>query len=449
MRTITSPRDLAAELITHTRWSADRLATHQHDRLQSLLRHAVAVSPFYRRRLGSDVSGARLQDLPTLTKAQLMAHFDEIVTDPRLRHAALQAHLAGPAATEPLHDHLVLSTSGSTGEPGIFVYSREEFAPWVAALLRTMALFGVTPGMRMAGLGSPSGMHISRHLVAGLLAGQAATGPRTSAATPMPELVDVFNAYRPEVLVGYASVLAVLADEQLAGRLRMAPRVVAYAGEVLTGEMRALIREAWGIEPFSMYSTTEAGMLASGCPAGVGMHMWEDLALIEVVDEDDRPVPPGVPGHRVLLTNLVNRTQPLIRYEITDLVTLADGADPTGSPFRRIVDISGRSDDIAHLPARAGGTIAVTPNQLRAPVATVPGVRQYQIIVAPDQLRIAVVLRADAHPDTPQRVQAALHCALLDVGVAVPPITVTPVDSIAREPTPAAKFKTVKVACGT
>jgi phenylacetate-CoA ligase len=441
-----SPRDLAAELITHTRWSADQLAAHQQERLQALLRHAITVSPFYRRRFGSDLTGARLEELPTLSKTELMAHFDEIVTDPRLRRSAVQTHLAGPAATEPLHDHLVLSTSGSTGEPASFVCTREELAPWTAALMRTMTLFGVAPGMRMAGLGSPSGMHISRHLVAGLLAGQAAAGPRTSAATPIPEVVEAFNAYRPDAVLGYTSLLALVADEQLAGRLHIAPRVVAYAGEVLTSEMRARIREAWGIEPVSMYSTTEAGMLASGCPADVGMHLWEDLSLVEVVDEHDRPVPPGAQGHHILLTNLVNRTQPLIRYEITDLVTLAVGPDPAGTPFRRIADIGGRSDDIAHLPALAGGAVAVLPNHLRAPVATVPGLRQYQIIAGADHVRIAVVLRNDAHPDTPRRVQAALHCALLDAGVAPPPITVTPIEGIPREPGPSGKFKTVKVA---
>ena len=443
-RRTATPHDIVGELLAHTRWSAEQLAAYQRNRLDALLRHAVVVSPYYRRTLGADVAGASLEELPTLSKATLMAHFDEIVADPRLRRATVQAHLAGPAATEPLHGFLVLSTSGSTGEPGIFVMSREELAPWVAALMRAMRLFGVTPGMRMAGLGSPSGMHISRHLVAGLLAGQSASGPRTSAATPMPEVVAAFNAYQPEVIPGYTSVLALLAEEQLAGRLRIAPRVIAYAGEVLTPDMRERIHDAWGIEPVSLYSTTEAAILASG-PAD-GMHLWEDLAIVEIVDADNQPVPGGATGHRVLVTNLVNCTQPLIRYEISDLVTLAHGPDPGGTPFRRITEVSGRNDDIVQMPAQAGGTITVLPKQLRAPVATVPGLRQYQVMVAPDHLRIAVVLRAGAPVDTPQRIQAAVHCALLDIGVAVPPITVVPVDGIEREPAPSAKFKTVKVA---
>src|SRR5438067_3590584 len=99
------PRELVGELMAHTRWSADQLAAHQRTRLDALLRHAAQASPFYRRCLGADPVGAPLAELPTLSKAALMAHFGEIVTDPRLRHADLQAHLAGPGAADRLHDH--------------------------------------------------------------------------------------------------------------------------------------------------------------------------------------------------------------------------------------------------------------------------------------------------------------------------------------------------------
>jgi phenylacetate-coenzyme A ligase PaaK-like adenylate-forming protein len=180
------PRQLVGELMARTRWSTDRLEAHQRDRLDALLRHAVTVSPFHRRRLGADPTGAPLAELPTMSKADLMAYFDEIVADPRLRRDALRAHLDGPTGDQPLHGRLVFSTAGSTGEPGIFVTTPEDFAPWVAALMRTMTLFGVTPGMRIGGLGSGSGRHISRHLVAGLLQSAATPGPRTSVDLPLP-----------------------------------------------------------------------------------------------------------------------------------------------------------------------------------------------------------------------------------------------------------------------
>jgi phenylacetate-coenzyme A ligase PaaK-like adenylate-forming protein len=119
--------------------------------------------------------------------------------------------------------------------------------------------------------------------------------------------------------------------------------------------MRARIRDAWRTEPHEFYATTEATVLASTSPRRIGLHLWEDLALVEVVDAADRPVPPGVPGHKVLVTNLVNRIRPLIRYEISDSVTVAGGVDPAGWPFRRLAAVEGRSDDIIELAATGGG----------------------------------------------------------------------------------------------
>lgn len=438
------PGELAGRLMARTSWSAEQLARHQRIQLDGLLRHATKVSPFYRRRLGSDPTGAELSELPVLSKEDLTAHHDEIVADRALRHSALVDHLAGPSRGERLAGHLVFSTSGSTGEPAVFVTTPADFAPLVAGLLRSMALLGVRPGMRIAALGSGSGMHISRHMVDGLLAGAPSDAPRTSASMPIEQIVAAFNQYQPEVIPGHPSVLALAAHEQLAGRLRISPRILVYTGEVLTDDMRETILAAWGVEPAALYATTEAGVLASGHPRGAGLHIWEDLTLVEVLDATGLPVAPGVAGRRVLLTNLVNRTQPLIRYEITDLVTLAAGPDPTGTPFRRIAALTGRSDDIVVLPTAAGDTIALDPARLRAPVATVPGIRQYQILAGPRGIRIVVVLTPQAPADTPRRLQAAMCSALVEAGAAPPPITVTTVESIAAEPGHAAKFATVK-----
>jgi phenylacetate-CoA ligase len=89
---------------------------------------------------------------------------------------------------------------------------------------------------RCCGLGSGSTRHVSRHFVAGLLGGRSTNSPRTSAETPLAEIVAAFNAYQPEVVLGYPSLIALVAREQLGGRLRIA-RIVAYAGEVLTADV--------------------------------------------------------------------------------------------------------------------------------------------------------------------------------------------------------------------
>lgn len=445
--TTPDPRTLAGELLQRTSWSTAELAAHQSRQLAALLRHAVAASPYYRRVLGPDAAHAPLAQLPTLSKATLMAHFDEIVTDPRLHRSRLEEHLSGPRAGELLDGYRVLCTAGSTGRSGIFVYSAEEFAPGVAAMLRTMTLFGVTPAMRVGGMGAAHPVHISRHLIAGVAgasAGPPSSAPRTSAADPLPKLVEAFNTSQPDVLVGYPSMHSLLAEEQLAGRLHITPRVVVYSGEVITEDMRARISAAWGLAPHGLYSSTEVAMIASSCPAQVGLHLWEDLVLVEVVDERDQPVPPGVPGHKILITNLLTRTQPLIRYEISDSVTLAEGPNPTGWPFRRITAVEGRSDDILDLPAAGGGTVAVHPLHLRAPFTGFPEVVQYQVVHDDHGLRVSIVLRPGAAADTPQRIHSALASRLRTAGALPPPIIVTPVTGIDRGTNHAAKFAIIK-----
>jgi phenylacetate-CoA ligase len=444
---------LVRELSAHDHWSSAQLREHQQARLRELLRHAVTTSPYYRQVLGTDVtySDVPLTQLPTLSKATLMERYDEIVTDPRLKLADLEAHIAGPKASMPfLGEYRVLSTSGSTGLQGIFVYSDSDFMPWIAACIRMMSVLGVTPAMRLIGFGAPGAPHLSQHMQAGVMADRLVERPSLSCATPLPEMVQKLNAYQPEALLTYASIASLLAEEQLQGRLRIAPRIVGHTGEVLAEDMRHRIREAWGVESEGVYAATEAPAIASGSPEHVGMHLWEDHLIVEAVDERGQPVPPGVPSHKILVTNLVNRTQPLIRYELSDSIIVDDSPNPTGRPFRRIVRVEGRSDDILRLPAPGGRTVAVHPLRLRAPFTAFPDVQIYQIVHDGAGLHVRLVLRPSAPPDTPARVRAALARELQQVGTSLLRIDVTPVPTIDRESGHAAKFKLVKssVSCG-
>jgi phenylacetate-coenzyme A ligase PaaK-like adenylate-forming protein len=249
-----------------------------------------------------------LRELPTLPKATLMDNFDRIVTDPRLRRSELEAHLSGPAADQPyLGRYKLFTTAGTTGVRGLFVEDAGEFAGWIGTCLRGLASWGLGPGTRLAGIGSPSPLHISNQVYAVLLAGRPSAAPRLSVTTPLPEMVAALNAFQPEALTAYPSVAAMLAEEQLQGRLRVAPALVATSSEVQTADMRQRMAEAWGVDPIDFYGTTEALVPAVGRQGQAGMDILEDLVVLAVVDERNRPVPPGVPGHKVLLTNLVNR----------------------------------------------------------------------------------------------------------------------------------------------
>jgi phenylacetate-CoA ligase len=256
---------------------------------------------------------------------------------------------------------------------------------------------------------------------------------RLDARTPLPGLVAALNAFRPEALVAYASVAALLAEEQIAGRLSIAPDMVATTSEVRTPEMTAKIRAAWGHAPFDCYASTETGILAGECERHAGLHVFTDQTLFEVVDDADRAVPPGVEGHSILVTNLVNRTQPLIRYRLTDRVTMLPQPCLCGRPFPLLAAVDGRSDDMLKLPGRAGGVVTVHPLAIRSPLAKIAGLREYRVILDPEGLTIEAVLDA-AGESGAMRIPALIQTALAECGVASPPVRMRAVPEIARNP---------------
>lgn len=407
--------------------SAEELDGLRRARLSALVRHAVDASPYYRRKLGSMAADAPLAELPTLSKQDLMDRFDEIVTVPGLRLADLTAHIAGPYAGEPYAGLIVLATSGSTGVPGIFVYTPEQMAVAVAALRRTVRLFGITPDMRLAGVGSAGPVHISRHLVAGLLAGRPVRPPRLTVTDPLPVLTAALREYAPDALITNCSMLDLLAAEQLAGRLRIAPAVVAGTGDVLTEDAADRVEQAWGVRAQQFYATTETGLLASSEPGRAGLRVWDDLVILEVVDDQGRPTPPGQPGSRVLVTNLTGRVQPLIRYEITEVVTPA--ASAAGPGPSRLAAVDGRADDVLDLPGASGGRVLVHPAAIRLAVAKAANVSRYQVVHDGAGLAVSLVLDAGAEPGEAvvEGVRTALVAALREAGAAPVPVTVTPV----------------------
>jgi phenylacetate-CoA ligase len=438
---------LAAQMLDRESWPRDRLLEFQRRRLREIVRHAVARSPYYRRVIGDVGNGdIRLHELPILTKSTLMAEFDRIVTDRRLRLADAERHLSGERAGEPLFGkYRVVASGGTTGERGVVVYDQAAWEIAVASLQRLMKIQEVPAGARVLGIGSPTPLHMTNRLFAELRAGRPSV-PRLSVTTPIGEIVEALNTFRPEVVITYPSFVRRLAEEQGAGRLRIAPRQFATAAETLTQDVRDLAKETWGAAVLNAYGATEANLIGVECPWATGLHVLEDLVVLEVVDEHNRPVPPGVAGHKLLVTTLFNRALPFIRYELSDLVTVAEGPCPCGRPHLRLASVQGRREDVLSLPARNGGRVGVHALQLQAPLHRMPEVRQFQVIPRPGGLLVRVVLReATAPGEVLRSARRAIAAELDQAGAAVDTLAIEAVDEIARSGT-GAKEKLVSAA---
>ena len=425
---------LTSELLSHDKWSRDQLIAHQERQLRSLIAFAVQNSPYYRDAFGADADrgDVPLGELPTLPKTTLMEQWDRIVTDPELRLEQVEAHIAGPDAAQPFAGrYRVFSTAGTTGVRGIFVYGMSEFLYAIAPVLRTFARWELTPGSRIVGIGAPNPLHLSKQLFAALQSGPS-DAPQLSVVTPIPDIVAALNEFQPEATLGYPTHAALLAEQQLSGNLKIAPRFVAVGSEVVGEDVVRRAEEAWGVRLCNVYATTETSTIAAGVPYEDRLLVNDDVVIFEVVDEANRPVPPGHPGYKVLVTSLTNRSQPLIRYEISDSVTLAERPSG-GAPFGRIARIDGRSDDVLHLPGVSGRAIDLHPYRIRAPFGPIKDVVQYQVVHHTGGLRARVVLRASAPATVLDRIQAAIAGELADAGAAPIQIDVEPVDQIERE----------------
>lgn len=349
----------------HERWSPDFLRAHQERALAGLRRHALQHSRFYQR-LHGGLERTPLTELPVVTKAMLMDRFDEAVVDPRLRISAVEPYLRALVRDDRFAGkYWISTTSGSSGRKSIVPSDVHEWSTIIASYARANEWAGIRTSLvrrvTMAVVSSTSLSHQSAR-VAATVRSPFVVSHRFDAGQPLEGLVAALNELHPDVLVAYASMIRILAEEQLRGRLRIAPRGVNCSSEVLTAEARALATRAWGQPPFEVYAATETGGIAAECSAHAGMHLFEDLVIAESVDVDGRPVPDGTTGDKLLVTVLFSRTLPLIRYEVTDRVRISTRRTcPCGRTFRLVEAIEGRTDDVLQLPGNSGPTIPVHP----------------------------------------------------------------------------------------
>jgi len=378
-------------------WSAAQIASERERALARLLAVAKERSPWHRRRL-ADVAPARFPEadlarIPPMTKDDLMSSYDEIVTDRRLTLAAANAHLdqLGDGDAYLFDEFRVVASGGSSGRRGVFVY---DWDGWIGCFLGLARIRLRTRMRRPAPSDRPPvtatvvAQHASHMTSAvGRTFLQGTSDAHAFPVTlPFAEIVDGLNRVQPTELVGYASALGVLAHEARAGRLRISPHLVMPTSEPLLPEVRSAVADVWDPVIVNVWGTSEGCITGIGCGEGEGMHLTEDMLIVEAVDAGGRPLPPGVRSTKIYLTNLFNLALPLIRYEVTDQVTRLAEPCPCGLAFGRVADIEGRTDDVFRW---ADGAV-VHPHVFRSALAREPRVLEYQVRQTPDGADIDV-----------------------------------------------------------
>lgn len=408
-----SPLRLAVDQLRAEREGPAGLAHRREQRLRSLVEHARATSPFYERVYrGLPTTGLALRDLPPVTKPELMADFDDWVSDRALTLAGLKEFVGDPGrvGTPYLGRYFVGTSSGTTGHPGLFVHDRLACAvyqsftyridrTWLSsrqwlqlAHLRGRWAAVVGAGAHYAGSGwmeyQRRRSRWRRHHYRVI-----------AAQSPIAAVVRELNDFDPAILTGYPSVLELLAQERRAGRLRIRPAVVELGGESVDEAGRARIAEGLGGALHDVYSASELMIIAFDCAEG-RLHVNSDWAILEPVDEHHRPTPPGESSYTVLLTNLANAVQPLIRYDLGDSVVAAGDPCGCGSALPTI-RVQGRCDDVLRFAAGNGRVVRIPPLAIGSVADETAGVRRSQLVqTSPTTLRVRLDVEQGADPDT-------------------------------------------------
>lgn len=427
---------LALDVWRTLREGAPGLARRQKVRLAALIAHARVTSRFYRH-LYRDlpVGSLALRDFahfPPVTKPDLMAAFDDWVTDPDVTRAGVEAFVADLARVGSLYrsDYFVCASSGTTGQPGLFVHDRGAIAVYRALNLVRLDFAWLSQGQWLRllrrGVRWAAVMGSGGHFMgAGWMELERQRSRWRSRAyhvfpaqRPLAELVASLNDFDPTILSGYPSVLDLLAEEQAAGRLHLHSILVETAGESTVPETRARMAAAYGCAVHNAYGASECLALAVSC-AYDWLHVNSDWVVLEPVDVDFRPTPPGEPSHTVLLTNLANRIQPIIRYDLGDSVLVRPDPCPCGSPLPAI-QVSGRRDDVLRLANTDGRMVSLPPLAIAVVVNETPGVLRSQLVqTGPAVIRLRLEPQPGADAEQVWRdVMASLNAYLVEQGLA-------------------------------
>ncbi|ADJ16785.1 hypothetical protein HacjB3_17211 (plasmid) [Halalkalicoccus jeotgali B3] len=397
-----------------------------------MLSFARQQSRFYKRHYADVSDGSTdLTQYPPVTKSMLMEHFDDVVTDTAITKNEVDAFVADETKIGErfLGKYPVWTTSGTTGEPGVFV--QDETAWTVSDVVGDRwilpAMAGISPLSRLItqnlhiALVAVSGGHFAGAAGLELMRRESVYGERRlrlfSPKSPINDLISDLNQFQPAILEGYSTVLVELARAQQDGRLSISPALVLPTAEPISEAQKRMLRDTFDCVVRELYGATEFVPIAVECEHG-NLHANTDWVVLEPVDENYQPVDPETPSDTVLVTSLSNRVQPLVRYDLGDSITLYDERCPCGSAFS-IMEVGGRQGDVLQFEIDGGAKVPIFPLALSSVVEEVPDVHRTQIIrTAPTTLQI----RFDVTPDATKEevwkhIEQKLQSFLRDHGI--------------------------------
>ena len=376
-----------AALLISTNQRLTRAAFEQRQlkRFRSFAAYALAHSPYYGRIMreqGIDPSSCTPQQFPVLTKTDVLRNFDEIVTEREISLRGIQEFLE--RSHNPMERYLgrytVIHTSGTSGQVGYFVFDPKAWARGIAQVANTPSLGFIPRRKRLAFVGPTDGHYAGISMTGSVRFSPfnlLYTGRFFEINVPLATVVEGLNAFQPDVLVSYGSVLESLAEKQMEGVLKIHPRMITNSAEPIPLSCREAIEKGFGPCLRNLYACSEHLCVGIREARFDSMRMIEDDLIFEFYDD------------HTLVTNLFNRVLPLIRYRMNDVLRPIESS--VYGPYRAATEAVGRVEQDAKFVNRHGDLDRIS--QYMIIELMIPGVRRFQLkITGPASFTLAIVL---------------------------------------------------------
>ncbi len=391
----------------------DQLHAWQNYRIQKFLRQVLPRSPFYQ----SYYSGYKLEDwqqFPLINKSIMMTNFDRLntvgITQPEAMAIAIKAE-ENRDFRSTIRGYTVGLSSGTSGSRGLFLVSPEEQQAW-AGIILAKAL---------------PGSILNRQKIAFFLRANSNLYETVRQKRIQFQYFDLFqvldehiarlNHYQPTILVAPASMLRLLAEAQLRNQLAILPQRIISVAEVLDPLDEQVIRRVFNQPVHQLYQCTE-GFLATTCEHGT-LHLNEDILVIQkdYIDYDSGRFMP-------IITDFNRTTQPIIRYQLDDILTERKMPCSCGSVLTAIDQIEGRCDDIFYLPScDRSHLVPVFPDLIRRTIiCTSEAIQEYAVVQTEKSIRIYLKAPENQWLSITSRLESRFNQLLNQVGCQVPPI---------------------------
>ena len=394
----------------------------QDERLHELVDYAREHSPYLRKLYAGLPEDYSLLDLPMTEKGELMEHYEDWVTDRDIRLAEVEAYCDRDESDGSLFldKYTVLHTSGTTGNP-LFMVRDDHRNKLHGQLIAQRLLKGTDPTI----------MDHTKHKVAAVIYAvhgsssyesflrQQKSAPgfedRMIAINVLEDtavIVDKLNAFQPEMVSAYGSILLMLAQEKQKGNLDIPVKMFANSAEALSPENHKLVEETFGCVVKNNYCMTEGGEIAM-TQDGADLLLNEDFIIVEPVDGNKQPVENADEwSEGILVTDLTNFVQPIIRYFVNDAVKIE--RIPEDQVRMPALQIRGRANAVYTICGRTYTTAG-----LDATSELVEGVLDHQFTqVADDEIRVrGVAAQGYDHEETMARLADRLEAYFHESGL--------------------------------